>query len=162
MYKRQVYNLAILQKIFSSIDWNLDGDLLADSLFIKSVLPFSNQKLGTDDIVPLFDGVMDMPSSVSGVSDTIYLGFDSATLNILGSIQVPSSSTTIAGSAPIITIHDDCLYYLQANINYVLTSGSFGATSLTLVSTSGGQDLSLIHISEPTRPCGTSRMPSSA
>ena len=24
------------------------------------------------------------------------------------------------------------------------------------------QDLSLIHISEPTRPCGTSRMPSSA
>ena len=25
-----------------------------------------------------------------------------------------------------------------------------------------GYDLSLIHISEPTRPCGTSRMPSSA
>ena len=25
-----------------------------------------------------------------------------------------------------------------------------------------GEDLSLIHISEPTRPCGTSRMPSSA
>ena len=26
----------------------------------------------------------------------------------------------------------------------------------------GDMDLSLIHISEPTRPCGTSRMPSSA
>ena len=28
--------------------------------------------------------------------------------------------------------------------------------------TTGGAYLSLIHISEPTRPCGTSRMPSSA
>ena len=139
-----LYNLAILNKIFSSIGWNIDGDLLTDSLFTKSVLPFSNHQIGTDDIVPLFDGVLDLPSSVSGVSDTIYLGFDSATLNILNSIVVPSSSTTIAGSAPQITIHDDALYYLQVAINYVLVAGSFGATSLTLVSTSGGQDVVLV------------------
>ena len=36
------------------------------------------------------------------------------------------------------------------------------APGAALVTLTKPQDLSLIHISEPTRPCGTSRMPSSA
>ena len=37
-----------------------------------------------------------------------------------------------------------------------------GSGEVTVVLGPSGSGLSLIHISEPTRPCGTSRMPSSA
>ena len=47
-------------------------------------------------------------------------------------------------------------YYITMLTNRV-TSGSNAITHARIV-----MELSLIHISEPTRPCGTSRMPSSA
>ena len=45
---------------------------------------------------------------------------------------------------------------LPADLNCTFTLGSLGALLLVV------QALSLIHISEPTRPVGISRMPSSA
>ena len=46
--------------------------------------------------------------------------------------------------------------------NTLYTGGVFTINNVTNVQFTGVHWLSLIHISEPTRPCGTSRMPSSA
>ena len=48
------------------------------------------------------------------------------------------------------------------NINFVVQGESGSATYDLAQVYKENQYLSLIHISEPTRPCGTSRMPSSA
>ena len=55
----------------------------------------------------------------------------------------------------------------QVGFNYVFVSKIFGKkdgkTDFSQINPIlGDEKLSLIHISEPTRPCGTSRMPSSA
>ena len=70
-------------------------------------------------------------------------------------------------------IHRRDLRHLVEDVSFVLNSGD----KLAIIGEEGNGksvllkalmqdpsilDLSLIHISEPTRPCGTSRMPSSA
>lgn len=125
-----IYNLRILTQIFDDIGWTIDGDLLTDELFLKSVLPFSNTKIGIDSDFNLFDGFLNLPSAISGTADLIYLGFDSSTINFL-TAQVPSTSTTSIGSAPPIIIRDDGFYEFQGVITWNLVSGSItGAVSL--------------------------------
>jgi hypothetical protein len=138
-----VFNYRTLKQIFTDIGWTIEGDLLSDSLFLSSVLPFSNDKIGTDDSVPLFDGVLDMPSSISGSTDNLYLGFNSATINFLNSIIVPSTTATTPGAAPLITIHDDGFYTLVGTINWTLASGTLTEANVVLEAINEGENVVL-------------------
>lgn len=137
-----VYNLRILTQIFEDIGWTIDGDLLTDPLFLKSGLPFSNPKIGTDLEFILLDGVLDLPlGSWFGVADSLYLGMNSAVTNFL-TAQVPSTSTSVLASAPPYVIRDDAYYQFVGAITWNLVAGSISGYAV-LKAIDGGEDVTL-------------------
>ena len=101
-----------------------------------------------------------------------------AMCNLCGNVYLPYSPVTSAvtlvdsdsNSISNGVILGDKNAYIKAPISdYIKATYTSGYTSVTLpkkyvtaIKMQVAYMLSLIHISEPTRPCGTSRMPSSA
>lgn len=120
-----LYNLAILNKIFSSIGWNIDGDLLTDSLFTKSVLPFSNDKLGNDNVLFGQSGLMlDAYLALVG-TNTGFVGLDIATINTIDSLFL-ANETGLITSAASFTIEETNNYTIQGF--YLFTISTIGTT----------------------------------
>ena len=137
-----IYYHRILTQIFADIGWTVDGDLFQDALFRKCVTGFSNDKIGTDNSLPIFDGVLDLPSSISNIVSALFFGFDSATLNILSTILVPSGSTLSLSTAPRILIHDTAYYEFIGQLNWSL-SGSINSSRIYLTPIGSGRQILL-------------------
>ena len=71
----------------------------------------------------------------------------------------PLGGENLLSAADVDQLHDDLAEESQVR---EFIDAHFPTLSPTEVLRNLLEDLSLIHISEPTRPCGTSRMPSSA
>lgn len=138
-----VYNLRILTQIFDDIGWTIDGDLLTDPLFLKSGLPFSNPKIGTDNVIGLFDLDLNiLAGSIFNTVQTYFYGYDSASINRFNAVSVPSTTTTSVGSEPIIEITDDGYYNLQGNLAGTF-NGGITYSIITLKALIDGEDVFL-------------------
>jgi hypothetical protein len=139
------YCNGLLLRIFLDIGWSVAGDLFSNPKFLDSLVPFSGPKIGTDTNLTLFNAVLGLPTSISGVGSTLYLGFPSATTNILDSIEVPSVSVLGPASPPYpyIRVHDDCFYEIIGSINWTLGSGSVSIGAVWLTPQGEGEEVLL-------------------
>lgn len=139
------YCNGLLLRIFLDIGWSVTGDLFTNPKFLDSVVPFSGPKIGTDVSLPLFDAVLDLPTSITNVATTYYLGFGSATINILDTINVPSSTVLSPASPPYpyVRVHDDCFYEIIGSISWTLSIGSVSIGAVWLTPQDGGEEVLL-------------------
>lgn len=139
------YCNGILLRLFLDIGWSVAGDLFTNAKFLDSLVPFSGPKIGTDVSLPLFDVTLDLPTNIVNSAPTIYLGFPSASINILDTINVPSISVLGPASPPYpyVRVHDDCFYEIIGSINWTLSIGSVSIGAVWLTPQGEGEEVLL-------------------
>lgn len=116
-----VYCHRILKQIFEDIGWVVEGDLFEEDLFNKAALPFSNDNLGSDNVLFGQSGI-DLITflSVTG-SSAGFIEIDTPTIDPLEIINPAVASGTI-GSAASFIISDKNIYIISGLFTFNIST----------------------------------------
>lgn len=133
-----IYYKEYLQRIFQDIGFTVDGDILTDQLFLKSILPFANDKMYTPASAnnPLFltsTSTIDLAGEVltNVIGATQYMGLTNPVTDRIDLIQAGPKSG-FASSAGKFISKQQTSYRFKFALNFTAVGGS-GAFAIEFV-----------------------------